>query len=303
MRRRPMKLLLAVLLGSLLPGCGFFDFTGQSIALRHDPEADALEVELTYHGVMALSVDDYTDETEQLRARAMARSLAEAADGLEELTQGARRFMIAVPSLEFDLDRAVTGREGESDLEQRTWQWAQGVSVLECRVEHDDRERLSVYQKLRLADLSTGVKLFNEGWCQSLIEWSQEKEFVQETPYFDDRTRELMVEQARAGRGPFDFDSGGLTLALAMTGASAARVLAHVSRELAIEDAEYWALLLEALLEPAADLEISGERVKMRYLPDETGVLRIELPGMTREYDPSLDEYLRARDFAIPARY
>ena len=303
MPRKHFSFTLLLVLASLLPGCGIFDFTGQGIALSHDAEADALELELTYHGVQALEAVKYTHEGEAQQPREVSAAVDKAFEALEAMSQGERTFVIAFPRAVFALDREDPALETFSDHEKRTWEWTKGISLLECRIDHDEAGQLGVYQKLRFAKISKGVALLNEGWCLGMADLTSEDEFALNTPFLDDRTRELLCASVAEGRGPFALDEGALTLTFPITGATAAHLLAYMSKELATEDAEYWALLLEAVLAPVSELEISDEEVRLSYAPDDSGVLRFELPGMTRDYDPALADFLRESDLALPASF
>jgi hypothetical protein len=91
------NLLVTLLFFTVLPACGDFDFQGQDLRLEHDIEANALELELVCHGVMANAA--HSPESPMTRGHHEARDLKRARTAVMGIAEGRRFFMIGVPIL------------------------------------------------------------------------------------------------------------------------------------------------------------------------------------------------------------
>ncbi len=305
MSRTRLPLSVIFLLAVFLPGCGVFDFAGQGFVLRHDVEADALEVEITYRGVQALAVSDRAREDAGTFAATVAANNRRAAKALAGMLKGERTIVLLYPMLTYELDRRDPEQEPEGspdDHEESAGKWSDRISVLECRVAHDEAGRLSVYQKLRFEDISRGVDLLNESWCLDILKWSRSENFEVGLPWLDERSRDALVARAAHGVGPLALNRGEIVLTFPLTSLSVARLMAFATEQLRADTDELMPLL-SFFTASLSDIRIEEDELVLRFAPDESGTLHFDWPGVVRDYDPSLDEYLREQGFDFSSVY
>lgn len=273
---------LALLALFPLTGCAI-QYVEQEVLLRYDAAADSWDLLLVYKGITA------SDEKE--------KTVDEAASIVRRLLGGQRAF--ASPWGTYDLDDPAFSGD-DADVAQV----AAGVSLLDWGLFLDETERLSGFQRLRLANASRVVACFNRQVSKALLEAAEKEDFAESTPLLDDRTRLLWCQRAGSGEPWLYQVDEGIEIDLPMTRGSWDRV-----QEAAISEATSPKNASDTSPGPAALLgqhlvylrhfEIQDERVVLTFGAPVSHVFRFNIKDPGVKYNSQLKDALTRSGVAL----
>ncbi len=295
MKHLPTTLLLAA------GACAPVKFANQEIDLRHDAEADILEVTLTYEGLTPRPAAVYNthDGTPPKPLGGEAR-LEEASTWLRRLAAGERVFILVDWPFVFDLDEPgglelPVGEEGEKPSavdEQRLRTLVDSIEMLEAQLYIDEETgRLAARQHLRWSELAAGLATINDGLNAALRE---DLEKVGEGSVNDQElspeSRDLLRAHVRDGRPWIAVVKGALEIRIPITPADFAKGMERPDLASAAEvDLDFARPMLKA---SSVTADESGIRV--HYAPNEEGVIHVPVEHDDVEYDDQLEQHMRA---------
>ncbi len=309
MSARPLPTVAALALALFLSACGALRFESQELSTLYDEGSDVLTLELVYHAVSAVDKLAYTYSGDELESAADGLDLERSTAALVEMSTGRRRFMLFDPLLDFSLDRASQDDAHElPDFERRMTLWRDGITMEEARLFLDDAGQLTLYQRLKLRNLSEGLALWNAMLRRDLIESFGERDQAADDLYVDVATLELALADAAAGRDWVQWTGAGLALSLPASPQWIARALSDGVAGLAEAPAEKQDELrrflgaLSKLLAPLSRFTIQNDHVELLFAPAADGWMRLDLPAGTGEpgYDPTLAAYLADEGVSLP---
>ncbi|MFT7677993.1 MAG: hypothetical protein ACI8QC_001979 [Planctomycetota bacterium] len=293
--QRSLALALAL---CCLPACGAFDFHGQDLALRHDESADTIDLKLHYKSVSAPKVIRHKTNTETGEKTGGMDYICEL---IESIAAGKRYFMLVDNFFAFDLDKFESELNDDPSPEtDAILAMIQTISVEHATVSLDSRGRISIDQHLRLRGASSAMALLNRSLHQNLLKDHASGSFDKgSASFFDEQTRAAFVAEARAGRAWISWTGSDLVLDLPMTPQSGARMLVEVVREQAKVTEPHMQDYLAQFFGLMGSVELKDNRLRMVTKAGEGGDLTLELEEDPREYNQTLLEALRARDFTF----
>ena len=270
----------ALVAGLALSSCATFRFQGQEIHLRHDVQADALEVGIAYLGL-----------------HARPEHVSESGTAVRRIAGGERYLLLFDWPFELDVERIVAAaREDEAEPlgpnGERAIELLDGISVVHAELFLDEQGRLCAWQHLRLSRIGDWMRLANDAVHDSILEAVREGELVDSTPLLDERTRELWAASAAAREPWVRWEAGGLEIAVPATPATAARWLASaLELEDSGEDSERLTLFAD-LAQSLTELRIEGDLLRARFGPDERSLVHLRLRRWSWTYAPDVLESL-----------
>jgi hypothetical protein len=297
-KRKPIALLL-LLFGAL--GCGRVDFQGQDIRMRHDLEGDGIDIELTYHGVMA------PEAKEGELGRGTTKDMERAVEAIERMARGERYLMLLSPIFEIDLDKyevmhrsALESPEpGES---ARFLQIIDRFSVQRSEVDLDEKGRLVVRQWIHIRGAQEATRELNRSIREAFLLWEADFNSFDDQPatLIDASTLASWVEEARLGKDWVTWDGQTLVLSVPMNAASAARLLRAQVRAVAEEPNPTFQKNMGNLVDMIHEIQLEDGHLTLRIAPNEKGYLSLNFVEDDRPYRPSLLETLRTQGFPLP---
>ncbi len=285
-----------------LPACGKFDFQGQDLTLRHDAEADTLELELIYKSVCTPNV--VTSRKDGTRKAEGIEGVSEAVEGV---AAGARYFMVFFRVFEMDLDRTEKDlrelQEEEPNNENIQWlTFLETITVEDATVFLDARGHIGIQQRIRLKGARRATELFNTALHLAVLREVEAGDFERNTDdFFDDATRKRFAAEAKEGTPWGRWDKADFVISLPITSKSSARLLTLLLAEQASEDERSVRAFGAELFGLVEDIQVQPERLVLTLGAGEDGTLRMELEEDERDYDESLLEDLKARGFQFGA--
>jgi hypothetical protein len=163
-----MRWLLPLLLA--LGSCAPFHFERQRIFLRHDAEADTLDLLLVFENVSAVKSDP----------RVLTKAEQESLTAIRQVAWGGRRFLFLDWPFDLDLDglarKAAAGewpRPPGDDLARRLLARALDIQVRAARLIEDPAGQVGLVQRVRVAHASEVLVLLNEmvTWATQDDDW------------------------------------------------------------------------------------------------------------------------------------
>jgi len=266
----------------LLGACDL-EFPEQEVRLRHDAEADTLDVLFVYLGV--------TTPTSQDEALEKGRAVAERVLG------GRREFMLLDWPFNFDLDREYP--EGE--------ELAAGVraAIDRVRLERvgaflDGEGRLCGYQHFRVDRVSAALAEANRQIDEAALRGLESGELgARELPWFDAGEERAWRDFVASPTPWVSLEEGRLVVRLPVTEEGAARfleVLAETVREQAGEDPDF----TEVLLSNVTGLQVADGVATLRIGSPEGADTALHLSRAV-DYSPVLRDQLVAGGLDLSA--
>lgn len=291
MRIPARSLRCAALALGLLAGCAPIRYSAEEVLLRHDAEADTLEVLILYEGIQANPQDGGKD------------GLAVAEEFSSRVALGRREFMIFDWPLHLDLEGLVGDLANVPEDATDPWSaWKReglvhlgAIRVVASGYYAGEKDSLSLYQRFRVERASRLVEWFDRALRIWIDEARAQGTLDKKMPVLAPETRAAWVELAAAKGRWLRLADGGIEVKLPMSPTDAAGVFAVVLGPgwSDVEDVKGPAAFAAALTE----IEIGSGHLRLAWKAKD-GVLALRLAG-PKEYDGSLAKRLRSGD-ALP---
>ncbi len=298
----PKTLIQSVLLLLTLTACGAFDFQGQDVRITHDPKADTIELDLTYHGVMAKVAR--TEEDKKAWGHQEEEHLHKAVKAMERMVQGAKYFVLLTPVAIFDLEERAellrSGLQGENAEESAYYlDMIERITIEEVQVSRDAKDRIQIHQRIQFKGAKQFTAALNKALREGLLTWSEEGgTFMEDSAQMlDAETREAWIKEAREGKDWVRWDGTSLVISLPMSPDSAANLLQGTYRWIAAEKEEHARLSLVEFLTLISEFHTDDGRLTICINPSEQNAIKLSIPEDEREYATSLTEALEANGF------
>lgn len=276
--RRRRAALLALSLAAA--ACTPFRFEAEEVRVRHDREADALELSLVYEGLHARSPRE--------------DGLRDALDAVRRMAAGERLFVLVDWPLVIDLDAADPELEVEieeltPELAERARALAASLRVDEVELFEDGDGRLGCRQRLRLDGARAGVDTLNAlvNAALAAIEVGEGAEIEVDGWDVDARTRELMLAHARRGDPWLALAEGGFEVRIPLSRRQAAQALRALA-PVATPGDDARRPDVSGLFGALTEVDFAGELLVLRFLPDGTGAVRFRFERHEWRYDDAL---------------
>ncbi len=256
MLSRTLWLALFAWAASCFAACAPISFGKQELALRHDAQANALDLLIVY------------DEIE-------ASGEAQTACGFATRVSGGKReFMIYDWPLHFDLDGIQQKYEEGADDEISRWrEWERELvsGFKGVKVEHSgyfagEDGRLGLFQCLHFADAAHWIKLIERALYVAIEESVANGTFESDFNLLDAKSRELWIAMAKDKRSWLALQDGALVVDLPISGACAGHLVAEILRKSG--ENEDFARFFGGLASHLGDMNIANERVVLRWKLD-----------------------------------
>ena len=288
-----------------LTACGKVDFKGQNIHITHDPEADTLELNLVYYGVMARGA--HAKETKRSMGHRESEDLLKAVASIESMAKGAKRFMPIAPVFVIDLDeradelRAELEAEGGKESGEAKLQLAmiERITIEEVHVSLDNQGRIQMHQKIKFEGAKDFTASLNKALRDGLLLWAAEESgFRDESAHIlDINTCDSWLEEAKEGKDWLRWDGTSLVASMPMSPGSTARLLQNVYHEIAIEIEGHNRVGMASMLALISEVSTEDGRLTLRLDPNDHNALTFSIPEDDRKYATSLVEALQEKGF------
>ena len=299
----PKKNLFALLFALFgLAACGPVDFPGQDLPLRHDVENNVLELNLTYHGVMAAESEEGT------WSEGRTKEIAKAVEAVEGMAGNRRDFMLLSPFFRFDLDdletdltsRLKSDDPGES---QRYLDIARRFKIQPSSVYLDDKNRVAIHQRITITGAAEATAELNKAMHEGLLLWTTEGGDLQKESMgmLDSTTANAWIAEAKSGEPWVFWKDQTLVLSVPMTAQSAANLLKAQVRAVAAEKDPTIQKTMANLIDTISEVQLKDERLSLRIAPDEQGFLDLTFEEDERKYLPGLKDALDSKGFKFAA--
>ena len=261
---------------AFLAGCDI-EFPEQEVRLKHDAEADTLDVLFIYQGV--------TTPTDDAQALASGTAVA------DRILAGRREFMLLDWPLLWDLD-GLAAQEGQVLAITRI---IDRVSLLDVGAFTDADDRLSAYQHFRMTDVSDTLAQANQLITGMVQLGLLTGEIGSEMSWMDAEERRAWGQFCASGTPWIALEDGQLVGRIPATEGGAAEMLQELLIGAAEEDMDEGELdELSILLDNLTGLQIADGMVELRIGTLEQGEAVLKLRRGV-EYEPSLLEHLGKR--------
>jgi len=218
---------------------------------------------------------------------------------IERVLQGARLLPPkgGLISLDFDAEQAEIELKQDADLDRDERRRLPLIRA--CRVEKaglflDEQERLCLYQLWRLGPAAPILAWINEKISRDLLEEEKpDRPFEARFPFLDEASWRLALAKACASGAWIRIEDGALVLELPMTQECAAKCMLALADEGALLDDD------RALLRGATGLQVSDDRLVIRFGPGPEGWLKPPGSDPRGAYDPRFLEAVRDKGLVI----
>jgi len=262
---------------AFLAGCDI-EFPEQEVRLKHDAEADTLDVLFIYQGVTTPRDD----------ADALAAGTAVA----DRILAGRREFMLLDWPLLWDLDE-MAAQDGQVLAITRI---IERVSLVEVGAFTDADDRLSAFQHFRMTEVSDTLAQANQLITGMVQLGLLTGELSSEVSWMDDEELDAWAEFCTSGTPWIAIEDSQLIARIPATEAGAAAMLRELLLAAAdANSADMGMSELSILLDNLAGLRIGDGMLELRVgtLDEDEAVLRLRRNDV--EYQPSLLKHLRNR--------
>ncbi len=262
-----------------LSGCSL-SFAEHETVFRIDEKTDTLELLSIYRGVTASKDHDDT--------------VREALEIVMPAAKGERRFAVSLWG-DFDLDDPELVKElDEGDaFEREVLQFAQGVSVTKAGLFLDEKGRLSGYQRIQIKNIRAGVDLLNQAISRLVLSGAEDwEDFVDDTPFLDSESRDLLVRYAQRGDPWLKIKDGEIEVMIPITPASANSIHQEIIKDSMgdVQESSWNWFLRHLILLRHYSVEEDG--VLLRFGSPEDGVFYLAKFDDEVSYRPALRESL-----------
>ncbi|MFT4647632.1 MAG: hypothetical protein ACI9X4_000845 [Glaciecola sp.] len=298
---RPNKTLIAFL--SLLLGlsaCGPVDFKGQDLALRHDVENNVLELNLTYHGVMA------SKSPEGSWGQGRTKELELAVQTIRRMAAGDRYFMLLSSIFEIDLEKSVAELSAtlispEPGQAQHYLDIVERFSIEPAQIYLDDKERIAVRQKIQIKGALESTLELNNAIQEGLLLWVSEGAKLQEETdgLIDTPTANAWIAEAKSGEPWIFWKDQTLVISVPMSPKTTANLIKAQVRAVAEETESKAKKNIANLIGTLSEVQVQDGRLILRIAPDELGFLNLRFVEDDRKYLPGLADSLKAKGFPL----
>ena len=266
---RPLALAAAA---SLLAACTPFEFAEQDISIRHDAEADVIELDVVTRGIFGTSTGQSSPRRIDERAAALIRQMAEGRRYLHLLSWP----FVVDRDRERDEDEDLTKEDVPPDWISIAETWddlAGGVTVTDAHTFLDDRDEVGVVQRVRVERAGEILRSLNETIDLMLVDLIEQSNGT-DTPdeaFSSAAAHALLLEFARGEGDWVSLDADGLTIRCPMTPTDRARLLRDML-DLGGSDSDRdrrGLAFVRALTDGLSSISAAGDVVVLRYEFDE----------------------------------
>ncbi|MDF1836779.1 MAG: hypothetical protein P1V35_02825 [Planctomycetota bacterium] len=299
-QNKPLIAVLFALFG--LAACGPVDFQGQDLALRHDVENNVLELNLTYHGVMAAG------SGEDAWSEGRTKEIAKAVEAVEGMAGDRRDFMLIDSFFRFDLDDMETdlhsqlGAEDPGDA-QRYLDIVKRFTVKPSQVYLDDMDRIAIHQQIRIDGAIEATAELNKAIHKGLLLWTSEGGSLEKETagMLDASTANAWIAEAKTGEPWIFWKEQTLVLSVPMSPQSAANLVKSQVSAVAAEQEMHVQKTMSNLIGMISEVQLKDGRLSLRIGPDKQGFLNLRFEQDDRDYLPGLKNAMEAKGFKFMA--
>jgi hypothetical protein len=293
----------------LCSACKSVQFTEQSIFVRHDADRDLAEVLIVYQGlhpsrstgiIFGESDAPEQDPPDPENQPFTAAQVRKGHETVSRIAAGKRIFVLGIWFSDVDLDsprHAPVTAKGRGRTEEDVFQ--DGISVRGSGIFLNQEDQLCAFQVLRIPRVKLGLRLLNQELNEAILNMADSGNFEENFTLFDERTRELWIQEAQQGVPWITPHAGGVRVSFPATPRTAARLLAGaltgISEAEDVQVAQTWAALASCV----AGMEITDEHVTFDFRPGKGGEPTLKLVSSRMEYSDEILQMFQERGRSV----